>query len=138
MSARVWLPAPGVVLVHRSAGFPMPAGHVDAVEATHYACAWLWSRRDVWPCFHERQCDELATVRVQRHGWRPVRYYCERHAPIRPTAGPVGLCRMCGGPLDPAVTDTHPVCVPGDGTVTEAEALVTLLAAFPDCEETTQ
>jgi hypothetical protein len=127
---RVWLPAPGVVLVHRPEGFPMPAGHVEAVEATHHACRWLWDRRDAWPCFNDRQCDELATVCV--YGWHLPKYYCERHTPVRPNGDPVARCRVCEGPLDPVLTThgetTHPTCAPDEGDVAWDDALDALTA----------
>lgn len=140
MTVRVWLPRPGIVLVHRPEGFPMPAGHVEAVEATHYACKWLWDRRDVWPCFHYWQCDDLATVRIRVHGWEPAKYYCERHTPVRPNGHPVALCGACGGPLDPVLTahgeTTHPTCAPDEGDVSWDDALDALAAITEEATTT--
>lgn len=149
MSARVWLPAPGVVLVHRSAGFPMPPLDLDARAALGPPVSrWPWRRDDVWPCHGvEAATDEhpgkpwwrCTRLAVYRHaGPGPTRgYYCPAHVPTRPAGAPVPLCAECTGPLDPTITEgTHLTCAPRDGTATEADALVTLLATFPDIVET--
>jgi hypothetical protein len=119
MSARVWLPAPGVVLVHRAAGFPMPPLDHAARAALDPPATWPWEREDVWPCHHPWVCDRLATYRHAGPG--PTRgYYCGAHAPTKPTGEPVPLCAVCTGPLDPWLPangyTTHLTCDPTEGT----------------------
>jgi hypothetical protein len=80
--AAVWHDGLEALVEHRSDGHPVPDGHVEAVEATHYACKWLWERRDIWPCFDPRQCDQVAVWGVHPLDWTPIKYYCDKHLPV--------------------------------------------------------
>jgi hypothetical protein len=70
---------------------------------------WPRADGDRWPCHGNGWCDALAIWRTS-DGWT-TGYYCGRHLPDRPVSDPVGLCRVCGGPMDPVLTNpTHPTC----------------------------
>jgi hypothetical protein len=122
---RVWVRPGGLVLAHAPDGWPLPAGHVDAVGGR---AVWLWPRSDVWPCHWTRYRDVCEQVAVWRsivpNGGVPWRnYWCDRHLPHRkPTEQPTPLCVVCGGPMSfPDGHGTHPGC----DTASHADAAMT-------------
>lgn len=109
---RVWLPAPGVVLVHRAEGFPMPPlDHGARAAIDPPVSNWPWERDDVWPCTGVEAatddepsrpwwiCRRLAVWRVSDGSTRG--HYCPAHVPTKPHRGSVPLCAVCTGPMDP-------------------------------------
>ena len=124
MTIRVWLPAPGVVLVHRTVGFPMPPLDHDARAALDPPVPWPWKREDVRPCTGYDDatidkpwlpwviCHRLAVWRVS--DGRTCGYYCPAHVTVRPNGDPVALCTVCTGPLAPLRSmngyTTHRAC----------------------------
>ena len=138
MSRRVWTRPGGLVLAHDPGGWPLPAGHIDAIAGSYWTT--MWNRTDVWPCHwthYKTTCQELAVWRtVEPCGFAAFRtFWCDSHLPhAKPPDDPSPTCRVCGGPMTYADGhDTHPGCDHDSGNAADVMAAVALVrTAFAD------
>jgi hypothetical protein len=132
---RVWIRPGGRVLAHDPDGWPLPAGHVEALAGVH----WLWGRTHVWPCHwthYTRVCQGLAVWRTAEPPWR--NFYCDTHLPHRrPPDEPSPTCRVCSGPMALADYEAHPGCDMSDGVVSN-EAFDTALRLLSTALDATE